>query len=310
MTVKEKKSKTPNEVHPNGERGVALIIALLAITLLMGIGMALMLSSSTESMIHASFRRDSLAFFAAGGGLEEARGRMGPDAAPATTSPSTSIKLPPCNPPSPCPAADLTTTSAYYIRLNSSINPTTSCTYLGMNCADLNPPTGTVTFFPTTQPGTQMPYAWVKVELATEAKLNRDVNGVGGITTAQVYWVGRNLTTTAGSPPSPAYILTALSIQPGRATRTLREVIAVGTIPSLPGPLTLDGCGSTYLPPSSNPFSLSGMDAGALGQNSSSLGTVCNGDTAAIQASIPDKTPNQNSNYPGNSNNGCTGGGL
>ena len=310
MTAIEEQAKTPH-----GERGVALIIALLAITLLMGVGFALMLSSSTESMIHSSFRRDSLALFAARGGLEEARGRLGPDAKPATTNPLTSVKIPPCDPVSPCPVANLTPGDAYYIQLNTSITPTTACTYLGMSCTDPSPPTGTVTYFATNPQGTPMPSVWVKIELATETNLNRDVDGVGGVTNAQVYWDIRNLTTTAGNPANPAYILTSLSIVPGRATRTLREIVAVGMLPAVPGPLTLDGFPGVYIPPTSNPFTLSGCDAAAspppcntAPPHAPSVVVPTATDVTAAQALIPDGVGvNRNGNYPGVTNNGCSG---
>ena len=92
--MREPKSSISSKGWQTEERGVALIIALLALTVLTGIGFAIMVSSSTESLINASFRRAGLALYSSVGGVEEMRGRMGPDAVPVTTSAATSVKIP------------------------------------------------------------------------------------------------------------------------------------------------------------------------------------------------------------------------
>ena len=56
-----------NQIRGHREKGVALVVALLAIAVLTGIGFALMLSSSTETLIHGNFRQSSLALYAAPG---------------------------------------------------------------------------------------------------------------------------------------------------------------------------------------------------------------------------------------------------
>jgi hypothetical protein len=58
------------------ERGMALLIALMAILLVMALGTALILSASVESTITRNFRNSSGAFYAADAGLERAVGDL------------------------------------------------------------------------------------------------------------------------------------------------------------------------------------------------------------------------------------------
>ena len=359
----ERKADIPNSGQPTGERGVALIIALLALTVLTGIGFAIMVSSSTESLINAGFRRAGLAHFAAMGGVEEMRGRMGPDAAPLTNNLS-SVKIP-CSDGTTCPLLYNTVTrvanlgKAYYIRLSNLIDPSDpNCLYLGMDCTDPDAPAASADriIFTTTQPGTAttMPYVWVKATLATQMKLKRRMGTGGGpcnpsdpldpsycdpatLDDANMICrkglkliVGNPAAAPAysncGDPVVPVFVYTALSIQPGRATRVVRELAAVGSIPNLPGGLTLDGCPSVFPPPTSHPFELSGIDGGSCGAacNVHSVVTRCQADMETIQNLITDGNkcapagaytvatpnfcqagPNRNGDYPGLGNQNC-----
>ena len=71
----EQRKSTWNHPRQNGESGAALIVALLAMTVIAGLGFALMVSSSTESLINASFRRSGMAFYSSMSGVEEMRGQ-------------------------------------------------------------------------------------------------------------------------------------------------------------------------------------------------------------------------------------------
>ena len=348
-----------NKSHRTGERGVALVIALLAMVVIAGLGFALMISSSTESMINASFRRAGLAHYAAMGGVEEMRGRMGPDATPVAAD-LTSVKIP-CSTPATCPplfngsnaavggvpARSANLAVGYYIRINGTINPTNvACSYLGMNCYDPDAPAAPV-YFTTTQPGTAMPYPWVKVQVATQRRLKRNLatpcNPSDPLDASycdpatlnndrMVCWNGLNMVvaeafplpdaTVCGDPPNPVLIYTALSIQPGGAVRLVRELAALGMTPNLPGGLVLDGCPGIFPPPTSNPFSISGIDIGSLGDDAHAVTTRCAADAALIQTLIFDSNkckpevltfpgcqngPNHNPDYPGVGNNDCNG---
>ena len=281
------------------ERGIALVIGLLAMGVLTAVGFALMLSSSTETLIHANFRSSETAFYASRGGLEEIRGRMGPNALPAILIPA---------PPN--------TTTATYIRMNAAINPTQAgCTFNtpvgAINCFDPDAAlTPTVNYALTAQDAGQVPYVWVKAVLATQRKLNRNLVTPGVLAglddTVRVCWDGQNLLLdnpgtlcppgVPGTPNTPAYIFTALSIDRGGASRIIRQVGSYGTLPGLPSPLTLDGCNPTFQGGNSNQYQIVGNDVGGQAQDEAAIGVVCPGDAGPLAASIP---KNKQDDYPG-----------
>ena len=59
-----------------GERGIALVIALLAMLVMAALGAALMLSAATESKITRNFKNNVEAFYAADAALEKAVGEL------------------------------------------------------------------------------------------------------------------------------------------------------------------------------------------------------------------------------------------
>src|SRR6202140_5789582 len=63
----------------NQERGMALLIALLALLLVSAIGMGMMYMSTTETSINANYRDTQRAFFSMRAGLEEMGDRMRQD---------------------------------------------------------------------------------------------------------------------------------------------------------------------------------------------------------------------------------------
>src|SRR6267378_1417207 len=60
----------------NKERGMALLIALLALLLISAVGLGMMYMSNTETSINGNYKDTQLAFFSMRGGLEEMRDRM------------------------------------------------------------------------------------------------------------------------------------------------------------------------------------------------------------------------------------------
>jgi len=62
----------PSHRAPRSERGIAMIIALMAMTLMIALGTALLLTTTTESKIVANFRNNSESLYAADAGLERA----------------------------------------------------------------------------------------------------------------------------------------------------------------------------------------------------------------------------------------------
>src|SRR6202163_4275463 len=58
------------------ERGIALVLALIALLIVTSIGLSMMYSADTETSINGNYRDEQTAYYAAKAGLEEARDRM------------------------------------------------------------------------------------------------------------------------------------------------------------------------------------------------------------------------------------------
>src|SRR5260370_26983640 len=72
----------------NNERGIALLIVLMALFLVASIGMGMICMSNTETAVNHNYRHTQLAFFAMRGGLEEMRDRMRTNAPSPITAPT------------------------------------------------------------------------------------------------------------------------------------------------------------------------------------------------------------------------------
>src|SRR5438552_9478434 len=59
-----------------GQRGVALIMALMLLLLLTALAAALVFVANMETAVNANYRREQVLYFAAKAGIEEARGRL------------------------------------------------------------------------------------------------------------------------------------------------------------------------------------------------------------------------------------------
>lgn len=77
------------------EKGVALLLSILALMLLSAIAVSMMYMSSTESSVSANFKSEETQYFAARAGIEEARDRMIPGLAPYSINGGTAV-FPPC----------------------------------------------------------------------------------------------------------------------------------------------------------------------------------------------------------------------
>src|ERR1700686_1587696 len=62
------------------ERGIALVMALIALLIVTSIGLSMMFMADTETSINSNYRDEQTAYYAAKAGLEEARDRMRPGA--------------------------------------------------------------------------------------------------------------------------------------------------------------------------------------------------------------------------------------
>src|SRR5258708_38574970 len=84
----------------NNERGIALLIVLMALFLIAAIGMGMIYMSNTETAVNQNYRDTQLAFFAMRGGLEEMRDRMRTNGPPP-------IITPPADMPNPVKAGSI-----------------------------------------------------------------------------------------------------------------------------------------------------------------------------------------------------------
>ena len=62
----------------NRERGIALLISIFILLLISVVGIALIVSSGTESALAGNYRASTSVYNAALAGLEEVRGRLSP----------------------------------------------------------------------------------------------------------------------------------------------------------------------------------------------------------------------------------------
>src|SRR6266436_5654989 len=72
----------------NNEKGIALLIVLMALFLVAAVGMGMIYMSNTETSINQNYKDTQLAFFAMRGGLEEMRDRMRTNAPSPITVPT------------------------------------------------------------------------------------------------------------------------------------------------------------------------------------------------------------------------------
>src|SRR5258707_9913963 len=75
--------------NSSAERGVALVMALLALLLLTAVGMGMILMTNTETNISSNFKDEQTAYFAAKAGIEEVRDRLRANAPDSVNLPAT-----------------------------------------------------------------------------------------------------------------------------------------------------------------------------------------------------------------------------
>jgi hypothetical protein len=103
-----------NHSHEN-QKGVALLLSILALMLLSAIAVSMMYMSSTETSVNANFKNEETQYFAARAGIEEIRDRMIPGVAPYSINGSGAV-----NPPCPNPNCYLPTLLP---STNGAVNP-------------------------------------------------------------------------------------------------------------------------------------------------------------------------------------------
>lgn len=247
----------PRRQNMAGEVGSALLIAIFALMLISVVGIALLVSTGSDSALAGNYRNSVNAYYAAVAGLEEGRGRLLP------RNPNFIGQTLPGFPPPLGTPLDVHTV-AYIINPNTAsgetVNPTDqSSTYYDKEYASeflsssgwdlsgahvLSPLVASVSPATSASPALPGPlYKWVRINPVTEKSLNMDVDG-GGINpdpTAILYYNGIGLT-SSNLAGTPALEVTALSVMPDKSTKLLQYLVGTYMIsPNLPsaasGPL-------------------------------------------------------------------------
>jgi hypothetical protein len=304
--------RTPKQIHrTDSQRGVALLIAIFVLLIIGAVGVALVLSSSTETSIAANYRTATQAFYAAKAGLEEGRGRLwagSPNSIAATIAAGfTTVGT---NPPA------LPVGKVYYIT-NPANGEVVAPNVPGNAYYDSqyqkewnNVPITAVTvaapIAPATAAGLAGPlYKWVRITAATEKSTNHDVNKDGILDNANPLFydgtqqfLANQIPPTVSTTPQQVYTVTALAVTPSGSTSMLEYTTGMTTFNlNMPSALTFDGPTPVYNAPSSNPFMMNGNDRSGSRHPAScsvpvqaakpAIGDINNTDTPTLTNDIP-----------------------
>lgn len=324
ITFRQSRRKR-NGKSKNSERGVALIVALMALVLVAAITAGMMILSTTETSISANFRDEQTAFFASKAGIEEARDRL------RTGAPNTLRPLAGATPAPPVTAFAGSPGGVVYLVNPNAANGETAASILttygddeicketqtvAVPCAtnsmgQLVATPGawetTVAASPAYAAAPVFPWKWLRINL----KQNNENNGaapsynVNGQNTGQmVCWNGTNeyadpnainpaLTDLGCTAPNlPVFVLTALSVTPTGTRRMVQAEVAEDKYPfTTPAALTMDGILTTFSGGSSNQWAVNGNDSpgcgiATVGPPVHAIGTLTNAGVTTIDAGI------------------------
>jgi hypothetical protein len=304
----------------HNEKGISLLLSLLALLLLSAVAMGMMFMSSTESSISGNFKSEETAYFAARAGVEEVR-----DRALAANANSINALL-----PTTMPGAGGTgvlyvlqngTTAADFQNLGGALGDTELChdfTFGGMTSTPANVPCTTLPagggWFNTT--ASVAPYAldykWVRVTLKANNSTAYCVDGTAYpcANANQVCWNGISEVVKPAATPScaamvpianPVYMVTSLAVANNGARRLVQQELSQTPLSSFPYGVfaTGTGCASLKLAggaktysfnsgtenPVSNPPSNTTTAGGNVGSNGNvdiaGSGTAVNGTTGS-----------------------------
>jgi hypothetical protein len=229
------------------ERGVALVVALFALLLLSAIGAGMLAMSNLETSINYNYRASQVAFFAARGGLEEARQRImeGGDIVPPTAllgKDAGAIYI--LNPDDDDKIDPTDVDSNFFDTELCHQNSVDGLAAEPANVPCTKVPDGTAWYTtkdsvsPFTGTSAALPFKWVRINLKKNNSLspicvNGDCNTDADV---QVCWDGSQQSLLSGAascetavgpaplnlPMRPCYILTSLAIGPTGARRMVQ----------------------------------------------------------------------------------------
>jgi Tfp pilus assembly protein PilX len=234
-----------NQQHRKSERGIALLIAMMAVLLITAVGVGMIYMSNLESTISANFRDEQVAFFASRAGIEEVRDRL---RASATSSLSASLPsalpgsnsgiLYVLNPAGGETVAPWTATNAY---ADTEICSEVTC----LSGIPTGSPWYTSSSASTTYAAAPvLTWKWVRITVKTnKTSAGRSVDGTA--TANRVCWSSTSEVVTAlatcGSN-TPVYVATALAITSSGTRRMVQaELTPSSPMPTMPAALVMDG---------------------------------------------------------------------
>jgi hypothetical protein len=300
------------------ERGMALILALLALLLISAVGLGMIYMSSTETAINTNYKDTQLAFFAMRGGLEEMRDRMrtnslNPITIPAAMPGNANSILYIINPSAAPDAVDPKSFANQYFDdefcHESFVGSGVAYVAPGTPCPAAGAPPGpsvaayVASVSPFTNTASSLKYKWVRITLKQNGTFPNalvDSTQLGPNLASQVCW---NSTTSqevvasalgyancaaaqnAGLMVAPVYLVTSLAITPQGSRRIGQYESAALNITPPPAALALDGPAAVFNPsPSSTNYFASGNNTGAAAYTGP-------GGSAACPATGPAQVP-------------------
>jgi Tfp pilus assembly protein PilV len=301
----------------NHERGMALILALLALLLISAVGLGMIYMSSTETSINNNYKDTQLAFFAMRGGLEEMRDRMRTNSVSPVTIPTAmpgaaNSILYIVNPSGATDVVDPKTFGNTYFDdefcHESFVGSTVAYVPPGTPCPSAGaPPGGSVAAYvasasPFTNTASSLKYKWARITLKQNGTFPNALVDSTQPATSQVCWNSTQAqevvatalgyancaaAQTAGLMVAPIYLVTALAITPQGSRRVGQYESAALNITPPPGALALDGPAAVFNPaPNSNNYFASGNNSGAAAYNGPGGSAACPVTTPAVTPAI------------------------
>ncbi len=292
------------------ERGIALVMALIALLIVTSVGLSMMYMANTETSVNGNYRDEQTAYYAAKAGLEEARDRMRSTAGSGITlSASLPTALPGAaggvlyilNPTGSETVAPWSTSNPYF---DEEI-----CKEVDCSGGQVPPTTGwyktpVSTASTTYAANPVLSYKWARITI----KINKSASGWSGGTQNFMYvdgkpananyyvcWNGTNEVAqpAACSATTKVYVLTALAVTPSGTRRMLQYELTQDSLNlSFGAALTLDGTGDSMTGPNSNPFHMDGTDHAGCGGAATqparpAIGVPNTSDIAPVVAGLP-----------------------
>jgi Tfp pilus assembly protein PilX len=285
-----------NKTYRKSERGIALMIAIIAVLLITAVGVGMLFMSNLESNISANFRDEQVAFFASRAGIEEVRDRLRasalnslgaslPSALPGTSNGVLYV----LNPTGGETVAPWTAANAYA--------DTEICSEV--TCVNGVPP-GSPWYTTTTSSSSYaanpvLPWKWARILVKTnKTSPGRSVDGTA--TANRVCWSSTSEVVTAlatcGSN-TPVYVVTALAITPSGTRRMVQaEVTPASPIPAMPAALVMDGtCAATdtsvcFGTPHSANYGISGQDQSNASNLKPAIGVLGTGSQTIVDNAL------------------------